>query len=158
MSAPDGDGLRSALGAVKDLWAVFKEIWAAFLMPLGLGWWGLRKWSAARADERLKGDRTEQQRRDDAFNLKFARLDEQVKQHVAWLEGRAARAEAERERAEARADAAERERWRMEIYVERHEHALANARQDADAARSRADLPPGEWKPVPRPVLPGDPA
>lgn len=157
MSAPDGEGVRWLAG-FRDAWAVFREVWVGLVTPAALGWWGWRRWAAAREDEKAKGDRTEQQRRDDAFAAKFARLDEQVKQHVAWLESRAERAEKRADEADARAEAAERDRWRAETYAERHEHALANARQIADAACEKAGLPRNEWRPVPRPALPGDPA
>lgn len=156
MNPPQGPLAEGLLGAVRDIWAVFREVWAAFLTPAALGWWGWRKWAVARADDRAKGERTEQQRRDDAFNAKFARLDEQVKQHVAWLESRAERAERRAQEADARADAAERERWRMELWVRDYGNALDNARKDADDARDKAELPPGAWKDVPRPKLPGD--
>lgn len=159
MSTPDGEGWHWSLALLKDAVAVGKEVWGAFLLPAVFGWWTWRRWSAGRADERAKEGRTEQQRRDDAFAVTFARVDEKVKQHVAWLEARAERAEKRADEADARADAADAARWRSETYAERHEYALGNARQIADDARAKAvpPLPPVDWKPVPRPTLPGDP-
>lgn len=159
MSAPDGgEGFHRALDLARDAWAIFREVWAAFLTPAALAWFGWRKWSTARADDKAKGDRTEQQRRDDAFAATFARVDEKVKQHVEWLETRAKEADAGAKEADARADAADRERWRMELWVRDFEHALNNARMIADDARAKAALPPAAWQHVPRPKLPGDPA
>lgn len=155
MSAPDGGDVRW-LAAARDAWAVFREVWVGLVTPAALGWWGWRRWSAARADERAKEGRTEQQRRDDAFNAKFARLDEQVKQHVAWLETRAERAEKRADDADARADAAERERWRLELWARDLDHAMNNARQIADDARAKSGQPPVPWQSVPRPKPPSD--
>lgn len=156
MSAPDGGDVRW-LAAARDAWAVLREVWVGLVTPAALAWWGWRKWSAARADDRAKEGRTEQQRRDDAFNAKFARVDQQVQQHVQWLKERAEGAEQRAREADARADAAERERWRTELWVRDFEHALNNVRQIADDARAKAGQQPAAWKDVPRPRLPGDP-
>lgn len=152
MSAPDGgNGWTGLFAGLQGSFAVLKEVWGAFILPAVVGWWSWRRWSATRADDRAKESRTEQQRRDDVFNAKFERLDEQVKQHVAWLEARAERAERRGDDADARADAADRERFRLELRVERHKHALANARQQVWALQERGcqpGSPRSEFPPV----------
>ncbi len=150
--------MSEGAGGGQGIVALVRDVWQAFVIPTGLGLFALIKWFGAWQDKRDTDRRTDQQKRDDAFTAKFARLDEQVKAHMQWLENRAERAEKLADEADKRAEIAERERWRMELWVRDYEHTVNNARQIADDARGRAGQPPVEWKPVPRPVLPGDPA
>lgn len=157
---PDNGG-----GALGWLWAglgnavaVGKEVWAAFIAPGAVAYFAWRKRRDDRADAATKERRTEEERRDAEWKANLDRAGAQVQAHVKWQEERAQYAEAKLQEAETRADAAERELRRLEIYVERHEHTLADARRIADDARSAQGKPPLDWKPVPRPRLPGDPA
>lgn len=127
----------------------FLRLWHVVLLPLGAAAGGFFvRWLERR-------DKSEAERRD-AFVKRFERLDVRDQDWFKRTEGERDRADKRAEDAEARAEAAERERWRMELWMRDYEHALANARQIADDARGRAGQPPVEWKPVPRPVLPGD--
>ncbi len=155
MSESGGAGTGLA-AAVSNAIAAAKQMWEVLILPAIPIGFGVAKWIAVRRDKRDDARRTEDQRRDAAWDAKLARADQQVQAHVAWLEARATYAEARAREADARADAAERERWRMELWVRDYGNALDNARKDADDARDKAELPPGAWKDVPRPKLPGD--
>lgn len=158
MNAPEDGGLHSALAWVQAGVAAFKQTWEAFILPGILGWWSWRRWSADRTDKRAQEGRTDQEKREAAFVARFDRLDARDQEAFRRGEAERDRANADRDAAERRADAAERERWRMELWARDYEHALGDARRAADDARAKASLPPAEWKPVPRPTLPGDPA
>lgn len=137
--------------------ATVKQVWEVLLLPpiaIAIGAW---KYIGTRRDKREADRRSEEQRREDAWNAKLARADQQVQAHVAWLESRASYAEARAREAEADCETAEREQRRLEIHVERYEHALGSARQSADDARAEQGKPKVDWKPVPRPKLQGDP-
>lgn len=149
-----GGGLVAAVSAGI---AAGKQMWEVFILPAGVLGFGVAKWIGARRDKQDTNRRTEEQRRETAWDAKLARADQQVQAHVAWLESRATYAEARAREAEARCDAAEREQRRLEIHVERYEHALSSARQSADDARAEQGKPKVDWKPVPRPKLQGDP-
>ncbi len=167
MSAPEGGGLQQAFAWVQAAIAAFKQTWEVFILPSVLGWWSWRRWSAGRADEKAKGDRTEQERRDDAWRARFDRLGAQEQEMFK-------RREAERDRAEARADRLdgemdrlraehdaavrrlEREGRRMELYARDLEHTVNNLRRLVDELEGKAGGPRRDWPPLDRPEPPGE--
>lgn len=137
-------------GGGQGVLETFLRLWHVVLLPVGAAAGGfLVRWF----ERRDKGAAEQRE----AFVRRFDRLDVRDQDWFKRTEGERDRADKRAEDADARAEAAERERWRLELWLRDHEHALGNARQIADDARAATGKPPVEWKPVPRPKLPGDP-